>query len=291
MTPVPGAGMVVTGGRMGPGGFRRLQNGRDPTTSGRVGSIPARSRQPRFAHPLPRAGGLPSSRVTTIHERSRFLCAMAARCVRRGAAALALCGAAVGVAPAQRADSAQAGVRATADSGRAARQAARVVRDTLGPPISPRRAFLYSLVLPGLGQTRLQRPSAGALYAAFELTAVTMLAKSRYDLGIAKRRVKEQVVLSYRVDAEGRPLFEDGLPIPKDTVPNRYAVTGTDQLRSRVKARRLHYEDWVAMLFFTHLFSGADAFVSAHLFDLPRQVEARRLPSGATGLGIRLSIP
>jgi hypothetical protein len=56
-----------------------------------------------------------------------------------------------------------------------------------------------------------------------------------------------------------------------------------------VKARRLHYEDWVAMLIFTHLFSGADAFVSAHLRDLPRQVELRRLPSGATGVGARIS--
>lgn len=184
---------------------------------------------------------------------------------------------------AQQADSARAGVRV------AARDTARAQpADTLGPPITPRRAFLYSLVLPGLGQSKLGRPSAGALYFGFELTSIAMLSKSAYDLRLAKRRIREHIVNTYQVDANGRPLLDSlDRPIPKDTVPNRYAATGEDELRSRLKARRLHYEDWVAMLAFTHLFSGADAFVAAHLWDLPGQVEIRRLPGGATGVGAR----
>jgi hypothetical protein len=55
-----------------------------------------------------------------------------------------------------------------------------------------------------------------------------------------------------------------------------------------VKARRLHFEDWIAMLAFNHLFSAADAYVSAHLWDLPAQVEMRALPRGN---GIGISIP
>jgi hypothetical protein len=146
-------------------------------------------------------------------------------------------------------------------------------------------------MLPGLGQAKLQRPSAGAIYVGFEMGAITMLVKSRYDLDLAKRRVREVTIGSYAVDGSGRPVFDSlGRPVPKDTVPNRYGVTGTDQLRSRLKARRLHYEDWVTMLAFTHLFAGADAFVSAHLWDLPTQVEIRRLPSGATGVGARIPI-
>jgi len=31
-------------------------------------------------------------------------------------------------------------------------------------------------------------------------------------------------------------------------------------------------EDWAALIFFTHLFSAADAFVSAHLWDVRVQV-------------------
>lgn len=165
----------------------------------------------------------------------------------------------------------------------------RVARDSLGPPISPRRAFLYSLAVPGLGQSRLQRPTAGAVYVAFELSAITMLVKSRYDLSIAKRRVKESRVNAYAIGDNGLPTFDAaGRPVVKDTLVSRYATPKDDQLRSRLKARRLHYKNWVTTLAFTHLFAGADAFVSAHLWDLPRQVEMRRLPSGATGIGARV---
>lgn len=236
---------------MGPGGFRRLQNGCDPTSSGRVGSIPARSRQLLvFLTVLFFSVGAPL---------------------------------AVG---AQQTDSARAGVTPRPPDTLLVRPRA----DTLGPPISPGRAFLYSLILPGLGQSRLGRPSAGAMYFGFELTSVAMLSKSAYDLRIAKRRFREHVVNSYEVDAMGRPVLDPlGIPVPADTVPNRYAPNDEDELRSRLKARRLHYEDWVAMLLFTHLFSGADAFVAAQLWDLPTQVELRRLPGGATGIGARIN--
>lgn len=244
---------------MGPGGFRRLQNGCDPTPSGRVGSIPARSR-----------------------HRPRFV--MRFRTVPAGMLLLGIC--ASWPVSAQQSDSARAGVRV---SSRDTVVAARQRQDTLGPPISPKRAFLYSLVLPGLGQSKLGRSSAGAVYFGFELTSIAMLGKSAYDLSIAKRRVREHIVNTYRLDSQGRPQLDSlHRPIPNDTVTNRYAATGEDELRSRLKARRLHYEDWIAMLFFTHLFAGADAFVSAHLWDLSTQLGLRRLPGGATGLGARI---
>lgn len=192
-------------------------------------------------------------------------------------------------AEAQRADSTRVGVTPPSDSARrASRQAP---KDPFAPPITPRRAFLYSLAVPGLGQARLDRSSAGAIYTAAELVSIAMLGKSRYELNIAKRRVRESVVNSYAVDGNGAPTFgADGRPIVKDTLVSRYAQPGDDELRSRLKARRLQYEDWVALLAFTHLFSAADAFVSAHLWDLPRQVEIRSLPSGALGVGARLPI-
>jgi hypothetical protein len=49
-----------------------------------------------------------------------------------------------------------------------------------------------------------------------------------------------------------------------------------------VRARRLHLEDWIAALVFNHLISGAEAFVSANLYDLPAQISAR---PGARGGG------
>lgn len=109
-----------------------------------------------------------------------------------------------------------------------------------------------------------------------------MLAKSSNDLRIAKARMGDVIVSRYRVDpVTGRPIFADTgfTPVVEDSFVSRYAQE-TDELRSRVKARRLHLEDWIASLVFIHLFSGADAFVSSQLWDLPAQVEMRVLPRG-----------
>ncbi|MFI5243211.1 MAG: hypothetical protein ACHQRL_09395, partial [Gemmatimonadales bacterium] len=53
---------------------------------------------------------------------------------------------------------------------------------------------------------------------------------------------------------------------------------------SRVRMRRVQVEDWAALIFFTHLFSAADAFVSAHLWDVRVQVhgEARLRTAGVS---------
>ena len=47
-----------------------------------------------------------------------------------------------------------------------------------------------------------------------------------------------------------------------------------------VRARRLHLEDWIAVIAFNHLFAGAEAFVSANLWDLPTEVSARSTDRG-----------
>ncbi|MEO6446058.1 MAG: hypothetical protein ABIZ91_14965 [Gemmatimonadaceae bacterium] len=196
---------------------------------------------------------------------------------------------------AQRADSATAGVRPTADStGRAAVRLTQAPRDSLAAPVSPGKAFLLSLALPGLGQSKLNRPTAGAVYFVAEAVWLAMLAKAANDLRVAKAFAGDVVVNSYAVDAAtGRPLIVNGKYVVKDTLRSRYAeppssATDAAQQRSRVKARRLHFEDWIAMLAFNHLFSAADAFVSSQLWDLPTQVEVRATPHGA---GVGLSFP
>jgi hypothetical protein len=50
----------------------------------------------------------------------------------------------------------------------------------------------------------------------------------------------------------------------------------------RVRARRTHFEDWIAFLIFNHLFSGADAFVSAQLWDLPTEIGVEPAGRGGT---------
>lgn len=169
--------------------------------------------------------------------------------------------------------------RARADTTRAS---APRFADSLRPPVSPGRAFLTSLVVPGLGQSRLGRQLPGAVYATVEAMAVVMLLKARNDLRIARAQAATTMVNQYRVDpATGAPLLDPGgIPIPQDTVANRFDV-------ERVEARRTQVEDWIAVLLFNHLFAGADAFVAALLWDLPARVGVQRLSRGY-GLGLRV---
>lgn len=107
-----------------------------------------------------------------------------------------------------------------------------------------------------------------------------MLTKSKYDLGVARRHETDAVVGGYQLDpATGAPVRDaDGNFVPLDTLSSRYVA-------DRVKSRRTHVEDWIAVLVFNHLFSGADAFVSSLLWDLPARVGFRPSPHGV-GAGV-----
>jgi hypothetical protein len=157
-------------------------------------------------------------------------------------------------AHAQRADSARAGVaRAATDS----------VRARPRPPLSPRRAFLYSLALPGYSQSVLNRPTAGALFMLTESIALVMLRESAADLKQARRfRTDSLVVIGYE---------PSGTPITQVSAYN-------DRL---IDIRRGHVEDWVAFVIANHLFAAADAYVAAHLWDLPTQISVESRPDGA----------
>jgi hypothetical protein len=55
-----------------------------------------------------------------------------------------------------------------------------------------------------------------------------------------------------------------------------------------VSAKRQEVQDWIVLWVFNHLFSGAEAFVSAHLEDFPRDLKLRAFPGG---IGISLPVP
>ncbi len=48
-------------------------------------------------------------------------------------------------------------------------------------------------------------------------------------------------------------------------------------------------EDWIVLLVFNHLFSGAEAYVSAHLWDFPGALRIQAAPGGA-GIGVSLPL-
>jgi hypothetical protein len=159
---------------------------------------------------------------------------------------------------AQRADSARAGAtRPARDSARAALPK---------PPLSPRRAFLYSLALPGYAQSVLNRPTAGALFVLTESIALVMLRESSADLRQAKRFLTDSLVVI-------------GYESSGTTSTTITQVSGYNQ--RLVDVRRGHVEDWIAFIIANHLFSAADAYVAAHLWDLPTQISVESRRSGA----------
>ena len=141
----------------------------------------------------------------------------------------------------------------------------RSVVDTVGPraerqpPLSPRRAFAYSLVLPGYAQSRLNRSRAGTLFTAFEAVALVMVRQSAADIREARRNVADSIVVSF-VDANGNP----GIKYQR-----------TPFSHSLIRSRRSHLEDWTAVLIANHLFAAADAYVASLLWDLPAEIGLR----------------
>jgi hypothetical protein len=156
-------------------------------------------------------------------------------------------------------------------------QQADSVRGGVGaPPITPRRAFLYSLLVPGAGQAKLDRATAGGMFFLIEAVGLALVHRSAEDLRIARTFANDSIPLRYQVDpVTGLPARTSagGLQVAEWSVP-RY----TD---AYVRTRRLHYEDWLAVLVFNHLFAGADAFVAAQLWDLPVRIGVTPTATGA----------
>ena len=148
------------------------------------------------------------------------------------------------------------------------------VAPALKPPVTPRRAFLYSLFVPGAGQAALNRHVVGGVFFLTEGLSLALVHRSAEDLRLARQFRGDSLPATYQVDAAGQPVLgADGRPSVSTWSVSRYSA-------ARVRARRTHYEDWIAALIFNHLMSGADAFVAAQLWDLPARVGVRTTPDG-----------
>lgn len=166
-------------------------------------------------------------------------------------------------APAPRAGVSAARTVAPSDTGSAVR-----------PPVTPRRAFLYSLAVPGAGQAALGRQFWGGAFFLTEGLSLALVYRAAENLRLARQFRADSVPLTYQVDAAGQPVLGgDGRPAVATWSVSRYSA-------ARVRARRTHYEDWVAVLIFNHLIAGADAYVAAQLWDLPARVGVRTAPDG-----------
>jgi hypothetical protein len=145
----------------------------------------------------------------------------------------------------------------------------------LVPPITPKRAFLYSALLPGLGQSRLKRQRAAVGMLAVEALSYVMVHQSAADVRQARRGTMDSLVVSW-VDGVGQPLGA----VTRD----RPHFSDAD-----VRSRRAHVEDWIALILANHLLSGADAFVAAHLWDVTAHVGGSDQPiARSASIGFRI---
>ncbi len=121
--------------------------------------------------------------------------------------------------------------------------------DSGGPPVTPMGAFFRSLILPGWGQAAVDQPVRGAFYFTMEAASLWMLFKTQSKLDAARR-------------------------------------AGDDDLAD---SRQEQKEDWIVMAVFWALFSGVDAWVSAHLWDFEGAVVPP--PDGSPGVAVQYSVP
>jgi hypothetical protein len=57
---------------------------------------------------------------------------------------------------------------------------------------------------------------------------------------------------------------------------------------ANIHAKRQEVQDWLVLWVFNHLFSGAEAYVSAHLQDFPSDLKIQAFPGG---IGVSLPLP
>jgi hypothetical protein len=219
---------------------------RDLTMSGWVGSIPMHSRHAAQVGRDSRRGLGPAHFVKPLPR-------LATPFVLSAFAVLSLF-AVVRPLSAQRPDSTRS---AKADT---------VAADSVKAPLTPKQAFLYSLIAPGLGQSILGRHKAAAGFLLVEAISAIMIRESSADVQEARRIADDTVVVSY-VDALGDPFTQTAAP---------------QFNRAYVHAREAHVEDWIALLVANHLLAGADAFVAANLWDVGAHLGLRLAPGNAT---------
>ncbi len=128
--------------------------------------------------------------------------------------------------------------------------------------VSPKGAFLRSLVLPGWGQSAVGSPGRGAIYFALETGSLWMVYKSQRKLHFARRN---QEYLREVGELE------------------------EDRQSGLVNSREEQLEDWITLSGFLLLFNAADAFVSAHLVDFDERIGV--VPGRRGGAEINVSLP
>lgn len=122
--------------------------------------------------------------------------------------------------------------------------------DTSRAVVAPLPAFFRSLLLPGWGQAVLDRKLTAGLFLIWEGVGLGMTLKTASEVRFLAATEASRV------------------------------TPGSTTESSRLRAKKAEREDWIVLMAFNHLFSGLEAYVSAHLWDFPGDLHFRALPDG-----------
>lgn len=165
-------------------------------------------------------------------------------------------------------------------------QADSVVADTGG--ISPRTAFIRSLIIPGWGQASVGSYVRGGVFFGLQTTSGYMLLRTIGRVNQAKE-----------LEGRRRAFARDSLLATGEFVDDSTgqeldaAVDENANVRDAeglVNARRQQRQDWVTYLLVFTLASGVDALVAAHLADFPQRIEVEPTGDGGMRFGLRLPV-
>jgi hypothetical protein len=149
--------------------------------------------------------------------------------------------------------------------------------------ITPRGAFLRSILVPGWGHAEVGSYVRGGFYFAAQSATVFMIVKTHSRLARAGDRLElMELVVRRRLEASGTTD-----PGALETAVGQDPLV--EDLRALESSRSEQRQDWMALGIFLVFLGGADAFVSAHLADFPAAVEIVPTPGG--GLEIGFSVP
>ena len=163
---------------------------------------------------------------------------------------------------------------------------------TTRQPMSPRGAFIRSMILPGWGQAAFDAHFRGGVFFAgwvgnwfMNFRNAVRLSEAKDIYGMRKRELADSLIaVSPNPDSTAAAIAENG--VGEQVI---FADAPANLWRKRVRAREEQREDWIAWTLFWILASGVDGYVTAHLSDFPAAIDLE--PEGGGAVTVRFEVP